>query len=65
MAILQNVIEVLRGIRLGMRGLEEAIDGCYALEESDKESKGEGVEDVELMEELVGLSEEAVEYCTF
>jgi hypothetical protein len=63
--ILQDIIEVLRGIRLGMRSLEEAIDGHYAPVESNGESKGEEVEDAELMEELVGLLEEAVEYCAF
>jgi hypothetical protein len=53
MAILRDIVEVLRRIRLGMRGLEEAINGCYALEESE----GEEVGDMELMEELVELSE--------
>jgi hypothetical protein len=65
MAILQNAVEVLKGIRSGMRSLEEAIDGHYAPVESNGESKGEGVEDAELVEELVGLSEEAVEYRAF
>jgi hypothetical protein len=64
-AILQDAVEVLKGIRSGMRSLEEAIDGRYAPVESDGESEGEGVEDAELMEELVGLSEEAVEYRAF
>jgi hypothetical protein len=64
-AILQEAVEVLRGIRSGMRSLEEAIDGCYAPAESDEESEGEEVEEAELMEELVGLSEEAAEYCAF
>jgi hypothetical protein len=64
-AILRDAVEVLKGIRLGMRSLEEAIDGCYAPVESDGESEGEGVEEAELVEELVGLSEEAAEYCTF
>jgi hypothetical protein len=45
-----------------MRGLEGAIDGHYALVESDEESEGEEVDEAELVEELVGLSEEAVEY---
>jgi hypothetical protein len=65
MAIVWDVIEVLRGIRSGMMGLEEAIDDCYAPEESNKESEGEDAEDAELMEELVGLSEEAAEYHAF
>jgi hypothetical protein len=68
MAILQDAVKVLRGIRSGMRSLEEAIDGCYALAESDKKSKGEEVEEAEeaeLVEELVGLSEEAAEYHAF
>jgi hypothetical protein len=65
MAILWDAVEVLRGIRLGMRSLEEAIDGHYAPVESDGESKGEEVEEAELVEELVGLSEEATEYCAF
>jgi hypothetical protein len=64
MAILQDAVEVLKGIRSGMRSLEEAIDGCYAPVESDGESEGE-VEDAELVEELVGLSEEATEYRAF
>jgi hypothetical protein len=64
-AILWDAIEVLRGIRSGMRSLEEAIDGYYAPAESDEESEGEEGEEGELMEELVGLSEEAVEYHAF
>jgi hypothetical protein len=64
-AILRDAIEVLKGIRSGMRSLEEAIDGRYAPVESDGESEGEGVEDAELVEELVGLSEEAAEYRAF
>jgi hypothetical protein len=64
-AILRDTVKVLKGIRSGMRSLEEAIDGCYVLVESDRESEGEGVEGAELVEELVGLSEEAVEYRAF
>jgi hypothetical protein len=48
-----------------MRSLEEAIDGRYALAESDEESEGEEAEEAELVEELVGLLEEAMEYCAF
>jgi hypothetical protein len=66
MPVLQDIVEVLRGIQVGMRGLEEAIDGHWALAESDEdESEGEEAEDVELIEELVGLSEEAVDYRAF
>jgi hypothetical protein len=66
MPVLRDIVEVLRGIQAGMRGLEEAIDGCWALAESDEdESEGEEVEEVELIEELVGLSEEAVDYHAF
>jgi hypothetical protein len=64
-AILRDTIEVLKGIRSGMRSLEEAINGRYVPVESDGESEGEGVEDAELVEELVGLSEEAAEYRAF
>jgi hypothetical protein len=64
-AILWDAVEVLKGIRSGMRSLEEAIDGHYAPVESDGESEGEGVEEAELVEELVGLSEEAAEYRAF
>jgi hypothetical protein len=64
-AILWDTIEVLKGIRSGMRSLEKAIDGHYAPVESDEESEGEEAEKAELMEELVGLSEEAAEYRTF
>jgi hypothetical protein len=64
-AILRDAVKVLKGIRSGMRSLEKAIDGRYVPVESDRESKGEGVEDAELVEELVGLSEEAAEYRTF
>jgi hypothetical protein len=64
-AILQDTVEVLRGIRLVMRSLEEAIDGRYVLAESDEESEGEEAEEAELVEELVGLLEEAAEYCAF
>jgi hypothetical protein len=65
-SILRDIVEVLRGIRTGMRGLEEAFDGHWVPvgneeEESDKEEGGES----ELNEELVGLSEEAVDYHTF
>jgi hypothetical protein len=64
-AILRDAVEVLKGIRSGMRSLEEAINGRYAPVESNGESEGEGVEDAELVEELVGLSEEAAEYRAF
>jgi hypothetical protein len=64
-AILQDTVEVLRWIRSGMRSLEEAIDGRYAPVESDEESEGEEVEEAELVEELVGLLEEAAEYRAF
>jgi hypothetical protein len=51
---------------VGMRGLEEAINGCWAPAESDEdESEGEEAEDTELIEELVGLSEEAADYRAF
>jgi hypothetical protein len=63
--ILRDTVKVLKGIRSGMRSLEEAIDGHYAPVESDRKSKGEEVEDAELMEELVGLLEEAMEYRAF
>jgi hypothetical protein len=64
--ILQDIIEVLRGIHTGMRGLEEAFDGHWvpvgnAEEESDEEEGGES----ELDKELVGLSEEAADYHAF
>jgi hypothetical protein len=64
--ILQELIKVLRGICAGMRGLEEAFDGHWVPvgneeEESDKEEGGES----ELDGELVGLSEEAADYCAF
>jgi hypothetical protein len=63
MTVLQDIVEVLRGIWVGMRGLGGAIDGCWAPAESDKdESEGEEVEEAELVEELVGLSREAAEY---
>jgi hypothetical protein len=65
MAILRDAIEVLKGIRLGMRSLEEAINGRYVPVESDGESEGEEVGDAELVEKLVGLLEEAAEYRTF
>jgi hypothetical protein len=66
MTILWDIIEVLRGIHTGMRGLEEAFDGHWVPvgneeEESNEEEGGES----ELDEELVGLSEEAVDYHTF
>jgi hypothetical protein len=63
MPVLRDIVEVLRGIRAGMRGLEEAINGRWAPAESNKdESEGEEAEDAELIEELVGLSEEAADY---
>jgi hypothetical protein len=66
MPVLWDIVEVLREIWAGMRGLEEAINGCWAPAESDEdESEGEEVEDAELVEELVGLSEEAVDYRAF
>jgi hypothetical protein len=66
MPVLWDIIKVLRGIWAGMRGLEEAIDSRWAPAESDEdESEGEEVEDAELIEELMGLSEEAADYCTF
>jgi hypothetical protein len=66
MPVLRNIVKVLRGIRAGMRGLEEAIDSHWAPAESDEdESEGEEAEDVELVEELMGLSEEAVDYHAF
>jgi hypothetical protein len=65
-AILQDAVEALKGIRSGMRSLEEAVDGRWAPAESDEDkSEGEGVEDAELVEELVGLLEEAAEYRAF
>jgi hypothetical protein len=66
MMVPQDIIKVLRGIWLGMRGLEKAINGYWASVESDEdESEEEEAEDVELIEELVGLLEEAMDYCTF
>jgi hypothetical protein len=66
MPVLRDIVEVLRGIWVGMRRLEEAIDGHWAPAERDKnESEEEEAEDVELIEELVGLSEEAADYCAF
>jgi hypothetical protein len=66
MPVLRDIVEVLRGIWAGMRGLEEAIDGRWAPAESDEdESEGEEAEDTELIEELVGLSEEAADYHAF
>jgi hypothetical protein len=64
--ILRDIVEVLRGIRAGMRGLEEAFDSHWvpvgnAEEESDEEEGGES----KLDEELVGLSEEAADYRAF
>jgi hypothetical protein len=64
-AILRDAVEVLRGIRSGMRSLEEAIDGHYVPVESKEESEGEEVEEAELVEELVGWLEEAAKYCAF
>jgi hypothetical protein len=66
MTILWDIVKVLRGIRVGMRGLEEAFDGHWVPvgneeEESDEEEGGES----ELDEELVGLSEEAADYHAF
>jgi hypothetical protein len=66
MTILRELVEVLRGIHVGMRGLEEAFDGHWVPvgneeEESNKEEGGES----ELDEELVGLSEEATDYRAF
>jgi hypothetical protein len=65
-SIPRDIIEVLRGICAGMRGLEEAFDGHWvpvenAEEESDEEEGGE----LKLDGELVGLSEEAADYRTF
>jgi hypothetical protein len=66
MPVLRDIVEVLRGIRVGMRGLEEAIDSRWAPAERDEdESEGEEVEEVELIEELVGLLEEAADYRAF
>jgi hypothetical protein len=66
MPVLRDIVEVLRGIWAGMRGLEEAIDGCWApVGSKEDESEGEEAEDAELIEELVGLSEEAADYCAF
>jgi hypothetical protein len=63
--ILQDIVEVLRGIHAGMRGLEEAFDSHWVPvgneEESDEEEGGE----LELDEELVGLLEEAADYHAF
>jgi hypothetical protein len=63
--VLWDIVEVLKRIAR-MRGLEEAFDGHWVPvgneeEESDKEEGGES----ELDKELVGLSEEAADYCTF
>jgi hypothetical protein len=66
MPVIWDIVEVLRGIQAGMRGLEEAINGRWAPAESDEdESEGEEVEDAELIEELMGLSEEATDYHAF
>jgi hypothetical protein len=64
--ILQELVEVLRGIRAGMRGLEEAFDGHWVPVENDAEASDEeeGGES-ELDGELVGLSEEAADYRAF
>jgi hypothetical protein len=58
--VLQDIIEVLRAICSEMKGLEEAFDGHWIAVE-DQEEAGE----LELVEELVGLSEEATDYHTF
>jgi hypothetical protein len=66
MPVLRDIIEVLRGIWVGMRGLEEAINGRWAPAESNEDkSEGKEVEDTELIEELVGLLEEATDYRAF
>jgi hypothetical protein len=64
--ILRELVKVLRGIHMGMRGLEEAFDGHWVPvgneeEESDEEEGGES----ELDRELVGLLEEAADYHAF
>jgi hypothetical protein len=64
--ILRDIVEVLRGIHTGMRGLEEAFDSHWVPvgneeEESNEEEGGK----LELDEELVGLSEEAMDYGAF
>jgi hypothetical protein len=64
--ILRELVEVLQGIHVGMRGLEEAFDSHWVPvgneeEESDEEEGGES----ELDGELVDLSEEAADYCAF
>jgi hypothetical protein len=64
--VLQDIVKILREIQLGMKRLEEAIDGHWVVvgdeeEESNKEEVGE----LELVEELVELSEEAIDYCAF
>jgi hypothetical protein len=65
MTILQELVEVLRGIHVGMRGLEEAFDGHWVpVGNEEEESNKEGGES-ELDEDLVGLLEEAVDYCAF
>jgi hypothetical protein len=64
--ILRELVEVLRGIHTGMRGLEEAFDGHWVPVENDAEASDEeeGGES-ELDGELVGLSEEAADYRAF
>jgi hypothetical protein len=58
--ILRELIEVLWGIRMGMRGLEEAFDGHW-VPVGNEEEGGES----ELDGELVGLLEEAADYRAF
>jgi hypothetical protein len=66
MAVLWNIVEILREIQLEMRGLEEAINGHWVAVKSDEEkNEGKKVEEVELIKELVWLLKEAANYCTF
>ena len=64
--VLRDFVEVLRGIRSGMERLEEAFDGHWAaVGGEEEESEGEEVEEEELVEELMGLLEEAADYRAF
>jgi hypothetical protein len=66
MTILQDIVEVLRGIHAGMRGLEEAFDSHWVpVGNEEEESEEEEAGELELDEELVGLSEEATDYRAF
>jgi hypothetical protein len=65
MTVLQDIIEVLRGIHMGMRGLKEAFNGHWVPVGNEEKSNEEEGGELELDEELVGLLEEATDYHTF